>query len=718
MGGQCRRSPRNNHALRGDKLANRRESFCSTEIFAYLERMTGEAQMDSTNMKSRLGAIAVTLGVSLSTLVGGQALADGPQSVARQWNDTMLNSIKKDRVRPPIQARNLFHASVAMYDAWAAYDPSARGYFFTEKIAANDIEAARRESVSYAAYRIMKHRFATSPNIALINPILDARMTALGYPTNVTTTVGNTPAAVGNRIAAQLIAWALTDSSREQFDHATASGTYLDVNPPLVVALPFNPTVVNPSRYQPLSLTFFVDQNGNVIPGGFPAKLAPFWGAVRPYGMLASDMDPTRSGVYFNPPACPTLNGFDDATFRDGHEQVVIKSSWLTPDDGVLMDISPLSMGNSPLGADTNPGRTINPVTGQPYQANVVKRGDWARCLAEFWADGPSSTTPPGHWNEIAGHVVEHPAFQRRMGGTGPELDPLEWDVKMYVALNGALHDAAICAWGVKGYYDAMRPIGAIRYLVQNGQCSNPALPSYNTNGIHLVPGVIELITTATTAPGERHEDLAGYEGQIAVKSWPGAPADPSTEYTGVKWMLGGRWVPYQRPTFVSPPFAGYVSGHSTYSRAGAETLKRLTGTEYFPGGMGIYTCVQNQFLVFEDGPSQTFDFQWATYYDAADNSGQSRILGGIHPYFDDYPGRVLGSQAAARGFDRSMALFAPIPPCDADFNGNGSVGAEDLAAMLGAWGGVDMNFDLDGDGAVAASDLAALLAAWGPCAQ
>ena len=434
--------------------------------------------------------------------------------------------------------------------------------------------------------------------------------------------------------------------------------------------------------------------------------------------MLASDMDPNRGGVYFNPPECPMLNGFDDATFRDGHEQVVIKSSWLTPDDGVMMDISPLSMGNNPLGADTNPGRTINPVTGQPYQANVVKRGDWARCLAEFWADGPSSTTPPGHWNEIAGHVVEHPAFERRMGGTGPELDPLEWDVKMYVALNGALHDAAICAWGVKGYYDAMRPIGAIRYLVQNGQCSDPAQPSFNPNGIHLVPGVIELITTATTAPGERHEDLAGYEGQIAVKSWPGSPADPNNEYTGVKWMLGGSWVPYQRPTFVSPPFAGYVSGHSTYSRAGAETLKRLTGTEYFPGGMGVYTCVQNQFLVFEDGPSETFDFEWATYYDAADNSGQSRILGGIHPYFDDYPGRVLGSQAAGRAFERSTTLFAPLPPCDADFDDNGSVGAEDLAALLAGWGGLDLTFDLDADGAIGASDLAALLASWGQCPQ
>ncbi|MBI1304126.1 MAG: hypothetical protein GC172_10105 [Phycisphaera sp.] len=673
-------------------------------------------------MKMRSGSVAVLAAVVGLAVAGGPdfALADGGQSVARQWNDTMLNSIKKDRVRPPVQARNLFHASVAMYDAWAAYEPTAKGYLFTEKIAANDIEAARRESVSYAAYRVMRHRFATSPNVAIINPILDARMAALGYPTTVTTTVGDTPAAVGNRIAAQLIAWALTDNSREQFDHATAAGTYPDVNEPLVVALPFNPTVSDPSRYQPLVLDFFIDQNGNVIPGGFPPKLAPFWGFVRPYGLLSGDMDPSRGGVYFNPPPCPILNGFDDATYRDGHQQVLLLSSWLTPDDGVMIDISPLSMGNNPLGADTNPGRTINPATGEPYEPNIVKRGDWARCLAEFWADGPSSTTPPGHWNEIANHVVEHPAFERRMGGTGPELDPLEWDVKMYVALNGSLHDAAICAWGVKGFYDASRPITAIRHLVQNGQCSDPSLPSYHPNGIQLVPGLVEVITQATTAIGERHEDLAGYEGLIAIRSWPGAPADPPSQYSGVEWMLGGNWVPYQRPSFVSPPFAGYVSGHSTYSRAGAETLKRLTGTEYFPGGMGVYTCVQNQFLVFEDGPSETFDFQWATYYDAADNSGQSRILGGIHPYFDDYPGRVLGSKAAERAHARSMDLFEPVAPpaCAADFDSDGTVGAADLAAILSAWGGPDAAFDLDGDGTVGASDLAALLSAWGTCPQ
>ena len=629
----------------------------------------------------------------------------------------MLESIKRDRVRPPVQARNLFHLSVAMYDAWSAYDPAVRPYFFGEKISAKDVEAARHESISYAAYRLMKHRFALSPNVAAINTILDARLTALGYAPGVTTTVGNTPAAVGNRIAALVIQRGLADNSHEEIDHASYPGTYPDLNPALVVALPFNPTVIVPTRYQPLALSFFVDQNGNVIPGGFPAKVAPFWGFVTPFGLQPGDMDPARPGVYLNPPPPPVLNGVGDVAWRAGHEGVLHVSSMLTPDDGVMIDISPASMGNNPLGTNAGTGRPLNPVTGQPYAPNLVKRGDWTRCLAEFWADGPNSTTPPGHWNEIANTVSDHPAFQRRIGGTGPELGALEFDVKMYMMLNGAMHDAAITAWGVKGHYDTMRPIGAIRYMAQRGQCTDAALPNFDANGLHLTPGVVELITEATTAPGQRHEDLAGYEGQIAALSWPGAPASPASQHSGVVWMLAGNWTSYQRPTFVTPPFPGYVSGHSTYSRAGAEVMTRLTGSAYFPGGMAVYTCNQGQFLVFEDGPSQTFDFQWATYYDAADNSGQSRIYGGIHPDFDDFPGRVLGAQVAEKAETRALALFEPLPPaCPADINGDGSVGGADIASLLGAWGGGDPSADLDDDGVVGAPDLAIMLSSWGAC--
>ncbi|MFM7050793.1 MAG: DUF6851 domain-containing protein [Planctomycetota bacterium] len=643
-------------------------------------------------------------------------IASASESIARVWNEQLLTSIRNDLARPPIQARNLFHVSVAMYDAWAAFEPGQRPYFFGEKHAAADVAAARREAISYAAYRMMKHRFAVSPNYAAtISPALDARMVALGYDPANTSTSGNTPSAIGNRIAALVIQRTFNDGAREAFNYAKDPATYPDVNPPLVVALPFNPTIVNANRYQPLSLSFFVDQNGNVIPGGFPAKIAPFWGFVTPFGLESSDMDPARPGVYFNPAPVPTINGPLDATYRDGHEQVIVKSSWLTPDDGVMMDISPASMGNNPLGADTGTGRALNPATGLPYAPNIVKRGDWSRCLAEFWADGPTSSTPPGHWNEIANKVTDHPSFARRWGGKGPELDPLEWDVKLYLALNGGLHDAAITAWGIKGHYDAARPITAIRTMVQNGQCSDPAQPAFNPNGVHLIPGVVELISAATTAPGQRHEDLAGYEGFIAVKSWPGSPANPATEYTGVQWMLGGNWVPYQRPTFVSPPFAGYVSGHSTYSRTAAELMTEITGSEYFPGGMGIFTCVQNQFLVFEDGPSQSFDFQWATYYDAADNSGQSRILGGIHPHFDDYPGRMLGAQVGAKAFVRANTIFDAVP-CPGDITGNFLVNAEDLSVLLTAWGSADPAADLNDDGLVNAADLSALLSSWGAC--
>ena len=496
---------------------------------------------------------------------------------------------------------------------------------------------------------------------------------------------------------ALVIAHGLADGSRESTNHASAPGTYVDVNPPLVIDLPFNPDVVDVTRYQPLALDFFIDQAGNVIPGGFPPKVCPFWGFVTPFGLAAADADPARAGVLHFAGTPPVLNGSGNLAWRAGHEDVVVKSSILTPDGSPLIDVSPGAMGNNPLGTDDGTGRPLNPVTGRPYAPNPVKLGDWSRCLAEFWADGPNSTTPPGHWNEVANVVVDHAAFERRWGGKGPELDALEWDVRMYVTLNGALHDAAI------------------RRLAQNGQSSDPTLPNYSPDGIRLVPGVIELITKATTAPGQRHEELSGYEGQVATLAWPGAPVFPDVEYSGVHWILGGMWVPYQRPTFVTPPFAGFVSGHSTFSRAAAEALTRMTGTEYFPGGMGVFHCAQNDFLVFEDGPSESFDFQWATYYDAADNSGQSRIYGGIHPSFDDHPGRMLGSEVAIRAFARAEALFEPLPvPCDADLDGDGAVDALDLAFLLGAWGAPDSAADLNRDGAVDAGDLANLLAAWG----
>jgi hypothetical protein len=69
---------------------------------------------------------------------------------------------------------------------------------------------------------------------------------------------------------------------------------------------------------------------------------------------------------------------------------------------------------------------------------------------------------------------------------------------------------------------------------------------------------------------------------------------------------------------------------------------------------------------VFEDGPTQSISLQWATYRDAADQCGLSRIWGGIHPPFDDIPGRIIGTAVAAEAFslaERYFAGEAPPPP-------------------------------------------------------
>lgn len=125
---------------------------------------------------------------------------------------------------------------------------------------------------------------------------------------------------------------------------------------------------------------------------------------------------------------------------------MLIASSQLN--DNTLVDISPGAIGNNPLGSDAGTGFTTNPVAGGNYAANNVKRGDYTRVLAEFWADGPNSETPPGHWHVLANQVADNPLTVKRIRGTGPVVNDLEWDVKVYFALSAATHDAACAAWG------------------------------------------------------------------------------------------------------------------------------------------------------------------------------------------------------------------------------------------------------------------------------
>ncbi len=598
--------------------------------------------------------------------------AAASNSIARVWNERAIAAIRVDTPHPPAQARNLFSLSVCMYDAWAAYDTNgAVGFIYHSKHTASDVTAARNEAISYAAYRLLKERHVYSRTATNTLPLDDLLMTSLGYDTNNVSPDPSTPAGVGNSVYEAVSAWFLNDGSRQTNgtpypianppvaypDYPANQGGYLYINPPMNVFLEgitdgSNHTVVDINQWQRLIVANSVDQNG------FPQNplqkyLGAQWLGVRPFALTRTD--PTKPWIDPGPP--PYLGGPRDAEFKTNLIEVIRRSSELTTADGVTEDISPASLGNNTLGANDGHGYTLNPVSGLPYDTNIVLRGDFARALTEFWADGPTSETPPGHWNVIANNVADNSLAVKKIGGAGPVVDDLEWDVKVYFALNAALHDAACAAWGIKRYYDGWRPISAIRYLGTNGQSSDPNLPSYGTNGLPLVPDLIELVTDATVASG-RHAGLT--PGKIAVFCWPGQPADPTSDTSGVTWVHADNWITYQKKTFVTPGFPGYISGHSTFSRAAAEVLASITGSPFFPGGLGSYTITN---LVNEVGPTAPVTLQWASYYDAADQVGVSRIWGGIHPPVDDFTGRRVGAQCgqaawalAKKYFDGSVA--------------------------------------------------------------
>jgi len=559
---------------------------------------------------------------------------DPQKSVARLWNEAALDAIRRSAPAPTIHARNLFHLSAAMWDAWAAYDPTADGVFVDEKYLRRDPEKARDKAVSYAAYRLLHHRYQDAVNGDESLRQYDELMAALCYPTDRTSTTGVSAAAVGNRIAKRVIGTTVDDGSLEAEGYA--SGAYAPVNEPLVVEQP-GTVLADPNRWQPLELTVDGD---SADPAPAQRFLSPQWGYVSGFA-LPEALTP---GMPFDPGTPPYLHdAATDAQYKAEAVEVVRYSSMLDPRDGITVDISPASFGNAPLSTNDWTGYRYNPATGEPYEPVLVPRGDYGRAIAEFWADGPESESPPGHWNTLANAVVDHPEFEARIGGEGPELDPLEWDVKMYLALNGAVHDAAVAAWGAKAHYDYVRPISMIRYMGGLGQSSDPMLPSYHPDGLPLIEGEVELVTEASTAPGQAHEHLADHVGEIAIRAWTGNPGDATDTLAGVDWMRAVEWVPYQLSTFVTPSFAGYVSGHSTFSRAAAEVLAAMTGSPFFPGGMGTWMVPAGSFL-FEAGPSVDVPLQWATYYDAADQAGVSRLYGGIHVSADDLRGRHVGS--------------------------------------------------------------------------
>ncbi|MEM7645972.1 MAG: vanadium-dependent haloperoxidase [Pseudomonadota bacterium] len=453
--------------------------------------------------------------------------------------------------------------------------------------------------------------------------------------------------------------------------------------------------------WQPLYVPGAIDQGGSAEVDSEQAPLTLFWGRLPTFSNFNDKKtfpDPAKRPdefVYFDPGSHYPLGKARFEEMVRKNLQVVEYSALLNPvnllkeekdfdgdgnfdiNPGALpMDISPASQGNHTLGTNNGTGYPINEKTGAPYEPHEVTTATFYRSLAEFWADGPDSETPPGHWNTLLNYVfeqLEKKTVPLRWKGKGDELSKMEYQLRAYLTLNGALHDAAVVAWGIKGFYQGNRPVSVIRQLAD--MCEKD--PDVAKEIIALSPDHLKMV---------QYDEFGTTVNKLFVKSWRGtlkrgfhhngelrnfvyqdvnplAFLEEDFYYErgvrGVGWIPAENWQPYQKPSFVTPPFPGFVSGHSTFSRAAAEVLTHITGDKYFPGGLGTFEAPE---LEFEWAEHEKFEFQWATYYDAADQSGISRIYGGIHASYDDLPARKIGAEVGIRAGKTADQFFNKAP--------------------------------------------------------
>jgi Na+-translocating ferredoxin:NAD+ oxidoreductase RnfD subunit len=409
-------------------------------------------------------------------------------SIATVWDRTAIAALRDGSTSEPVQARNLFDLSAAMWDAWAAYDTKTTGYFVTEKLHAADAQAARETAISYAAYRLLLWRASFDANLGRTFRLLTDRLRSLCYSPDFTSTAGDSPAALGNRIAAAAIAAGRNDGSLEAQHYVDAS--YVPQNAPLVLSQPGS-TVHDATFWQPLALAQKAAAGLAPIPTEVQSFVDAQWGHVRGFGLPRSG-----KGLPIDP-GPPATDAINDAYKR-----------------GAVDVIRATAHGTGPL----------------------------------------TAVTSPVGWNALATTISDGSNGARR----------LQRDVRLYFTLNGALSNAAITAFGAKRTYQSARPISMIRYLAFQGQSSDPKAASYNADGLPLVRGLIELITQASSAPGQRHAALRADVGQVAVLSRG-------------RWVLGSGWT----PPASTPASPGWVSESSTFGAAADEVLNALTGRSF-----------------------------------------------------------------------------------------------------------------------------------------
>jgi hypothetical protein len=366
-----------------------------------------------------------------------------------------------------------------------------------------------------------------SDQFASVRSIFVEKMIALGLDPNNNSTALNTPIGVGNQAANLVLTFRQTDGSNESGNYADNTN-YQSVNP--VLNPLFESSVEDipfPDRWQ--RLVYLTPDNRPAS----PQYIAPHWGNVIPFALT--------SGSQFRPSPPQLLTSQD---FLDQAKHVINIQAHLTPTQKVI---------------------------------------------AEYWADGPRSELPPGHWCIFTSFVVERDNLN------------LDESVKIFFAVSNAIFDASIATWEAKRIYDYSRPITQIRYL---------------------------------------------FRGKT-IKAWGGAGR-------GTIKINGEFWRPFQVNTFPTPPFAEYISGHSAFSMAAAEVLKRFTNSDKF----GYFYMQQKPLAADPTENVIGITMRWNTFRQAALDAGESRLYGGIHFYEGNVAGLELGKRVGENAFIKAQQFW------------------------------------------------------------
>jgi hypothetical protein len=477
--------------------------------------------------------------------IGGALAACGahdPGPVAEQpaasgtvlgWNRLALQAIRTVQPGPPMAARSLAILHTCMYNAWAAYDDDARqtAHGVAVRLPRAERSAASKASaMSHAAYLALSDQFPA------LKPSFDAYMAGLGLDPAAPS--GQlTPAGIGRTQTASMLDFCHRDGANQSGDLLPGGQPYADytgyapLNPPMVATEPAPPDgIPEPGRWQPL---IFTDAGGVVRTQTY---LGACWDRVAPFAL--------SSASQFRP-AAPAAAGSE--AFAAQVQNIVEVQQKLTEQQKVI---------------------------------------------AEYWADGPGTELPPGHWCLLAQYVSERDRHDD------------DRDVRLFFALANALGDAATGCWDAKRAYDSARPVTAVRALLR---------------------------------------------GQTILGVGPLGPGG------GLRQISGEAWLPWQPLSFPTPPFPDHISGHSSFSAAAAEVLRRFTGSDLL--GTSV-TKTAGSMHYAPNLPSADVTLRWPTFSAAAEEAGMSRVYGGIHFEAANTAGQQLGREVGALVFDKARRYW------------------------------------------------------------